>query len=120
VEKSKVSAYTANRELRYLRATFNFGLKTKVVTENPTSGIDFLPAEKKVRYVPPIEDIEAVLDDAEPDTRDYLLVMWHTMARVGEINQLLWNDVDLQRRTVTSWTRKKKGGRRTPRKVPMT
>jgi len=42
------------------------------------------------------------------------------MARVGEINQLVWDDVDFDRRTVTLWTRKKKGGHRTPRKVPMT
>src|SRR5271157_5944438 len=43
LERSKVSAYTANQELRYLRATFNFGIKRGLMSENPTSGIDFLP-----------------------------------------------------------------------------
>jgi integrase len=46
--------------------------------------------------------------------------MWHTMARVGEIKQLKWDDVDFEQRAVTLWTRKKRGGHRTPRRVPMT
>lgn len=120
LERSKISSYTANRELRYLRATFNFGLKRGLCTDNPTSGIDFLPVEKKMRYVPPLEDVEEVLAFADQNVRDYLLVMWHTMARVGEINQLMWDDIDFENRSVVLWTRKKKGGHRTPRKVLMT
>jgi integrase len=42
------------------------------------------------------------------------------MARVGEVNQLEWKDVNFEDRTVILWTRKKKGGHRTPRKIPMT
>jgi integrase len=120
LERSRVSSYTANRELRYLRATFNFGLRRLLIVDNPTSGIDFLPAERKIRYVPPVDDIKKVLAAAEQDIRDYLLIMWHMMARVGEINQLVWDDVNFDQRTVVLWTRKKKGGHRTPRKVPMT
>jgi hypothetical protein len=43
LERSKISAYTANKDLRYLRATFNFGLKKKLITSNPTERIEFLP-----------------------------------------------------------------------------
>jgi integrase len=42
------------------------------------------------------------------------------MARVGEINRLTWEDVDLEGRYVVLYTRKKRGGHLTPRKVPMT
>jgi len=42
------------------------------------------------------------------------------MARVGEINRLKWEDVDLEHRYVILYTRKKKGGHLMPRKVPMT
>ena len=49
LERSKVSAYTANKELRYLRATFNYGLKKRLITSNPTEGIEFLPVEKRVK-----------------------------------------------------------------------
>lgn len=120
LERSKVSAYTANQELRYLRATFNFGIKRELIAENPTSGIDFLPVEKVIRYVPPPEDIEKVIQAADPDTRDYLLTIRETMARVGEINRLTWDDVNLEEKYVVLYTRKKKGGSLTPRKIPMT
>jgi len=40
--------------------------------------------------------------------------------RVSEINRLTWDDVDLQNRSVTLYTRKKKGGHLTPRRIPMT
>ncbi len=43
-----------------------------------------------------------------------------TIARVSEINKLTWDDVDLHNRFVVLYTRKKKGGHLTPRKVPMT
>lgn len=42
------------------------------------------------------------------------------MARMGEINRLTWEDVDLDRKTVVLYTHKKKGGHLTPRKVPLT
>jgi integrase len=57
---------------------------------------------------------------AEPDTQDYLVAIQETLARMGEINRLTWEDVDLDRKTVVLYTRKKKGGHLTPRKVPMT
>ena len=41
------------------------------------------------------------------------------MGRMSEINHLEWDDVYLDRRYVVLYTRKKKGGHRTPRKIPM-
>jgi len=42
------------------------------------------------------------------------------MGRMGEINRLTWSDVNLEERYVVLYTRKKRGGHLTPRKVPMT
>jgi len=120
LHRSRVSAYTANKEIRYLRATFNFGKKRKLVKENPLDGVDFLPVEKRVKYVPPTEDIDKVIGIAPPDIQDYLWGIRETMARVSEINRLTWNDVDFNARLVILYTRKKKGGHLTPRRVPMT
>jgi integrase len=120
LQRSKVSAYTANKDLRYLRATFNFGLKKRLIQSNPTERLDFIPVEKRAKYIPSIEDIDRVIAQADSDTQDYLWVIRDTMARVSEVNRLTWDDVDLKARTVVLYTRKKRGGHLTPRTVPMT
>ncbi len=117
---AEASAGTGNKEITYLRATFRFGIEYGIVEKDPTRGIKFFPVDKNVKYVPPREDVWKVLIAAGPDVQDYLLALKETMARMGEINSLTWEDVDLRARTVTLYTRKKKGGHRTPRKIPMT
>lgn len=120
LKRRKISAYSANKELRYLRATFNFGVRKKLISNNPTNGIEFFPVEKKVKYVPSAEDLDKVIACADPDTQDYLWTIRETMGRVSEVNRLTWDDVDLQNQSVTLYTRKKKGGHLTPRRIPMT
>jgi integrase len=118
--RARDSHYAANYDLRLLKALFNHGVKNKLIAENPVNGIPFLPIEKKTKYVPPVQDIDQVIAVADPDAQEYLWVMRETMGRMSEINQLTWDDVNLQDRYVVLRTRKKKGGNRTPRKVPMT
>ena len=119
LKRSEVSPYAANKDLRYLRALFNYGIKRKLIAENPTRDIDFLPEEKKRKYVPPKNDILKVISAADPDTQDYLWTLTLTAGRVGEINALTWDDVNLNERFVTLWTRKRRGGNREPRDIPM-
>ena len=117
----ETSAYTANKELRYLRAVFNFAMHPtrNWMNYNPTRGIDFFPVEKKIKYVPPKEDVLRVILVARPDTQDYLWTISLTMGRMSEINRLTWHDIDFTGRYVILYSRKKKGGHLTPRKVPM-
>jgi integrase len=118
-ERNLVSAYAANQDLRYLRSVFNLGKKSELIDVNPTRGIEFLPIEKKIKYIPSCLDIDNVIQIADPDIQDYLNVLRETIGRVGEINRLVWDDVNLEDRYVVLYTRKKKGGHLTPRKVPM-
>lgn len=122
LKRAQVSSYTANKDLRYLRATFNFAMKQtpKWIQHNPTEGVKFLPVEKPVKRIPSKADVLKVILAANPDTQDYLFCIRETMARVSEINRLTWDDVNLEERSVILWTRKKRGGHLTPRKVPMT
>jgi integrase len=118
--KRAVSAFTANKELRYLRATFNHGVKKRMIQGNPTDGIESFPVEKRIKFIPSDADINKVIAAADPDTADYLWVIRETMARVGEINKLVWDDVNFKTKHVTVYTRKKKSGDLTPRHIPMT
>lgn len=107
LERSEVSPYTANKEIRYLKATFNFGIKKGMITTNPVMGIDMMPEDKKRKHIPSFQDIAKVIAEANQDTRDYLWTIRDTMGRVSEINALKWEDVDLRQKTVTLYTRKK-------------
>jgi integrase len=117
----ETSPYTANKELRCLRALFNFGMETQRgwLVRNPTMGIKFLPVAKRARYVPSREEVLRVILAADHDTRDYLWTIALTMGRMSEVNRLTWNDVNFVERYVVLYTRKKRGGHFTPRKVPM-
>ena len=117
--RSKVSHYTANKDLRNLRALFNFAVKRKWLKHNPTVGTEFFPVEKKVKYVPSLEDVLKVILAADFETQDYLYTIKETMGRMSEVNQTTWTDVDFDNRNVVLYTRKKRGGHLTPRKVPM-
>lgn len=120
LKRAKVSHHAANKEIRYLKALFNHAKKWKWLKENPVEGMPFLPVDKTVKYVPRPEDIDKVIAQADPDTQDYLNVIRETMGRMSEVNRLTWDDVNLDEKYVVLYTRKKKGGNRTPRKVPMT
>lgn len=120
LKRKQVSAFTGNKEIRYLKAAFNFGKKKKYIRENPLNGLAFFSEEKRLKYVPPPEDIDKVIELAVQDSQDYLLTIRDTMARVSEVNRLTWDDVNLEHRFLVLYTRKKRGGHLTPRKVPLT
>ena len=117
--RSQTSTNTANKEIRYLRALFNFGMNLKIIDENPAEVIKFLPVVKKKKYIPLKEDVYQVISVADPDSQDYLWALVLTGARMNEINFLTWEDVNFENRSVTLWTSKKKHGNREPRDVPM-
>ncbi len=116
-----ISAHTANKNLRYLRALFNFGKNkpNEWIDTNPTDGIKFFPVEKIPKYVPPESDILKVIDTADRETQLYLWTLTLTLGRMSEINNLKKSDVNFKGRIVTLYTRKKRDGSLTPREIPM-
>ncbi len=119
IKRSKVSPIVANKELQYLRALFNYGIKRKMITNNPTEQIDFLPVEKRKKYIPEKDDVIQVISMADPDTQHYLWTIVLTAGRVNEVNNLTWDDVSFAERSITLWTRKRKNGNKEPREIPM-
>jgi integrase len=107
----------ANRELRLIKALFGYGVTRGWLGENPTRGIERFPATPRPRYVPPVEDVAAVLAVANQEQRDYLLVVINTMARVREINRLKWADIGADYLILR--TRKAKCSDLTERRIPI-
>ena len=85
---------------------------------NPTQGLEFMPVERKIKYVPSKEDVAKVILAAEPETQDYLVAIKETMARMGEINRLTWEDVDFEREMPGALYPKEKGRASDPPQGP--
>ena len=119
-ERSRVSNETANKELRHLKALFNWGLKNELMTSNPAVNVEMMRIEKKRKRIPTQDEINKILEVATPEQRDYLWCLCETLGRSREINGLTWDDVDFENKTVILYTRKKKYGTKTPRIIPMT
>jgi integrase len=115
----ELGSHNVNRHLVALKAVFNLAVKDGQLPRNPCNGIPRFPTEKAVKSIPPKDHIAQVLLLAKPLDRAYLNVIRFTAARVREINNLTWEDVDWDRRQIRLWTRKKRGGHKTPRLVPM-
>ena len=47
LKRRQISDYTANKDLRYLRAIFRFGIGKRFITNDPTEGLAFFPVEKR-------------------------------------------------------------------------
>lgn len=111
---------TANRYLRTLKAFWNWTARRHAVGVNPFMAIIPYPEDEVITYVPPTDDVLAVLRAAEDWERQFLSVLVKTAARPGEVRTLQWEHVDFTRSTVTLWTRKRKGGAREYRTINMT
>lgn len=114
---------TANRYLREINALFNWATRQKeyagVIVSNPCRYVQQFPEEEAVRYVPPAEDVQKVMLAATPWETDIITVLLHTGARIGEVRNLLWDDLSMERRELRLWTRKRKGGARQYRTLTM-
>ena len=109
----------ANRDLRDLHALFRWAQLEGKVTENPARHIEDYPEDHAPRYVPPIQDVAAVLLVASREQQDLLEAYCNTAARMGEILQLKKSDVDLQRGLIWVSTKKRKGGEKSWRSIAM-
>ena len=107
----------ANRRLRVYKACWNW--HREALPENPWRAVQPYPEDEHVKYVPPPDDVDKVLGEAQPWERRILLFLLATGARSGELFNLTWEDVNFERCTVQLWTRKRKGGSRQARLLPL-
>ena len=106
-----VTGKTINRYRKELISLFNFAKKHGIIERNPIDSVERYKQDKFKKYVPPREDIDAILAIATPFEHDILMTTYFTLARAGEIRHLKWEDVDLENRKITLWTNKRKDGR---------
>lgn len=116
--RTRNSNHNYNVHRKEICALLNWAFRRRYLTENPCLWLERLPEERTVKQIPTPEEIAKILLAAGPD-RPFLLVIYHTLARVDEILRLRWEDVNFQERTVTLWTRKRKDGSWAADNLPM-
>lgn len=108
-----------NKHLVFLKSMFNQAVSEGMLTESPAKSIIKLGVDSVRKRIHPVDNIKRIIDLATPEDAAYLTVTWLTAARIREVNALRWEDVDLEQGTLVLYTRKKTGGARKPRQVPM-
>lgn len=92
--------YAANRVVALVRKMFNLARLWGVYGgENPATGIELFPEEKRDRFIQPHELpklFEALNEEPNPYIRTAFLVALLTGARRGEVLAMRWADVDLR------------------------
>lgn len=105
----------ADRRIRTLKALWNWHKDT--VPRNPWRSVARPAMEEFVKHVPRPEDVSKILAAAKPWQADLLNTILYTGARVSEVLNLTWEDVSEQ--SLKLWTRKRKGGARQYRVLPI-
>lgn len=108
----KVSGDRANRHRIHILAAYNWGIKAMGLPAPNPWKVDKFKFERKKRYAPALEDFWKVVDAIEDQQIQRLLMAFlHTSARLSELLQLKWADVDMKRRLVKLSTGKRMAGR---------
>lgn len=103
------SARTANLSVKVVSAAFNAALRQKHISSNPCTALETLnvAAEEKGTFSP--AQISKLLRAAEGDWRGAILLGYYTGARLGDVANMKWNAVDLDKgviRFIPSKTKK--------------
>jgi len=107
---AKDGGKSANRDLREISTFFNWLIQRDRLPTNPCKAIERYKEPQFTRYVPPAEDIRAIIEAATPEEADMVRVAYHSLARSGEIRNMKYSHCDLGARTITIYTQKRKGG----------
>jgi integrase len=112
-----VKPVSVNVELRALRAAFATAKRWKLITENPCTGSKLIPVPDEPPIFFTVVDFEKLIAVMEQGwLRELVVFAVLTGLRRGEICNLRWQDVDLDRRVVhvrsTATFRTKQGKRR--------
>ncbi|WP_338668915.1 tyrosine-type recombinase/integrase [Pseudodesulfovibrio methanolicus] len=113
-----------NNDLKVLRAAFSWGMKRgqRFIQDNPFAGLETCPSNKSKerKKTPRSDELDRMIEAAQPKHRPYLWVLRETLARSIEVHRLTWNRVNFEERYVELETRKNKNREPVLRRVPMT
>lgn len=110
--------YSVNAMLRSYKALFYYAIDVKdVEMKNPCKRIAPFPIKKKIKYIPPDGDIDAVMNICTREQKFLLSFILETGARINEPLKMLGKDVLPDK--IILYTKKSKNSDLVPRKLPL-
>ena len=101
---------TVNLDIIILSAAFNSALRQGHVSVNPCLAIEPLKDEKQRKHVFSPEQVSALVNAAEADWKGLILTAFYIGARLSDVANLRWQNVDLVSEIKTIRFHPRKGG----------
>ncbi len=114
----KHSNHGANSMLRVLKALFNHAIRIyDIDMRNPCVGINLLPIDIKLKYIPTDREVALVRDSLDNGERVLFDFVDQTGCRINEAIRLTYENIEGD--LLTLWTHKAKNSNLTPRRIPV-
>ncbi len=91
---------TINRHLALLKSALKVADKNGFYHRDPMSGMRMLPERNARDRICSPEELEQLIEAAEPQLGLTIVIAYHTAMRVGEVAGLRWDQVNLTQRAV--------------------
>jgi integrase len=98
--KAGKSARTANLSVKVISAGFNAALRQKHISSNPCTALESLKVETQEKGTFSPAQISKLLRAAEGDWRGAILLGYYTGARLGDVANMCWNAIDLDKSVI--------------------
>jgi len=92
---------TANDAVRIVSTAFNAALRQGYITNNPCTALESLPEETAERSTFTAKQVEQLASKAQGDWKSAILFGYYTGARLGDVANMSWAAIDLEKRLIT-------------------
>ncbi len=95
------SPTTTNDSVRIISTAFNAALRQGYITNNPCTALESLPEETAERETFTVGQVAELVGKAEGDWKGAILFAYYTGARLGDVANMPWSAIDLEKRLIT-------------------
>jgi integrase len=104
---------TANDAVGIVSTAFNAALRQGYITNNPCTAVEDLPEETAERSTFTTEQVAGLVSNAKGDWKGAIIFAFYTGARLGDVANMTWTAIDLEKRLITFTPSKTKRSRKT-------
>lgn len=104
----RISASSINHDLKCIRMVFKSARREGLIPENPAETVDVVKKEpnKNSRRPFTVQELNAVLREADPEWKSMVLFGIYTGQRLSDIATLTWANIDVQKQELRLATQK--------------